>query len=52
VDLRPWFEWDEAFHRPGPMRLRKGSPYEKAMCRRALDWWNDWMIAGIRDAMS
>lgn len=52
VDLRPWFEWETMFHRPEPMSLRNARPYEKAMCRRALNWWNGWMIAGIRDAIS
>jgi len=52
VDLRPWFAWDEMFDRPGPLSLRHASAYEKAMCRRALNWWNKWMIAGIRDALT
>jgi len=52
VDLRPWFEWETMFQRPGPMSLRNGRPYETAMCRRALNWWNGWMIAGIRDAIT
>lgn len=49
--LRPWFAWDETFKRPGPMHLEHSNPYEKAMCHRALNWWNTWMIAGIRDAL-
>jgi hypothetical protein len=52
LDLRPWFEWDTLFNRPGPMRQQNRSTYEKAMCHRALNWWNGWMISGIRDAMT
>lgn len=51
ADLRPWFAWDEFLNRPRPLSLRHPSAYEKAMCRQALNWWNQWMIAGIRDAM-
>ncbi len=51
VDLRPWFEWETMFQRPGPMSRRTGRPYEIGMCRRALNWWNGWMISGMREAM-
>jgi len=52
VDLRPWFGWDTLFNRPGPLRLQHRNAYETAMCRQALNWWNGWMISGIRDAMT
>ncbi|MEX1120078.1 MAG: ankyrin repeat domain-containing protein, partial [Terrimicrobiaceae bacterium] len=52
VDFRPWFEWDTMLQRPRPKSMRKANAYEKAMCRRALNWWNGWMIAGIREALT
>ncbi len=45
-ELKPFLVWDELFERPG-FRQPQDTEYERAMSRKATDWWNDWIMPQI-----
>lgn len=50
LELRPFLTWDDLFDRPG-FRSPDGSEYEKAMSRKATQWWNEMMIPKVLAAI-